>query len=240
MDDASRWEHGRGEAGGKCGIFETDDATRALRKTRRGATREIKAARPRLTKNDRNRLISNKTDRGDAHLPENARPAEEIGDITIDRRYRLLHERPGSATCRGGQNIRGQKVHPNVRAIIFPATQQYTWTPCGLGISNILDANCVVSTPTCGSLPREALWGCGEGRARVSTTNRNSGSMGHRKRNLPGEPGLWAAAAHLGAYRFPDEIMMVSPENQRPCSNSATTIKHGRIIPRLVLNTFAA
>ena len=47
--------------------------------------------------------------------------------------------------------LKGRKVAPHVRALIFPATQKIWKQAMGEGLFDIfVDAGCAVSTPTCG------------------------------------------------------------------------------------------
>ena len=86
------------------------------------------------------------------HLPSNTKPATELSHITIDQvvvgsctngRIEDLRE--------AAQILTGRKVNPNVRMIIFPATQQIYKQAMREGLLDIfIDAEAVVSTPTCG------------------------------------------------------------------------------------------
>ena len=86
------------------------------------------------------------------HLPENTHPASESGHIKIDQVV------VGSCTNgrledlqQAAEVMQGRKVHPHVRAIIIPATQEIYKEAMRLGYIDIfIDAGAAVSTPTCG------------------------------------------------------------------------------------------
>ena len=86
------------------------------------------------------------------HLPENTRPISQVGTVTIDQVV------IGSCTNGRMEDLRiaakvfqGNKVHPEVRTIIFPGTQTIYLQALREGLIEIfVEAGCVVSTPTCG------------------------------------------------------------------------------------------
>ncbi len=118
------------------------------------------------------------------HLPDNTRTIDEAGDIPIDQIV------IGSCTngrlsdmADAAKVLQGKKIHPNVRAIIIPATQEIYKQCIKLGYMDIfIDAGCVVSTPTCGPCLGGHMGVLAEGERCVATTNRNFvGRMGHTK-----------------------------------------------------------
>ena len=143
-------------------------------------------------------------------LPENTRPAAEGKDIKIDQAV------IGSCTNgrmedmrAAGEILRGRKVHPDVRCIIIPATQNI-WRQCAReGLFDIFaQAGCVVSAPTCGPCLGGYMGILAEGERAVSTTNRNFiGRMGHVKSEvyLSG-PYVAAASAVRGYISTPDML----------------------------------
>ena len=76
--------------------------------------------------------------------------------------------------------LKGHKVNPNVRCIIIPATQQVYRQCIEEGLMEIfLDANCAVSTPTCGPCLGGYMGILAAGERAIATTNRNFvGRMG--------------------------------------------------------------
>src|SRR5512135_1093801 len=85
-------------------------------------------------------------------LPSNTKPAAELSHIAIDQvvigsctngRLEDLRE--------AARILKGKKVNPNVRLIVIPATQQIYKESMKEGLLDIcIDAEAVVSTPTCG------------------------------------------------------------------------------------------
>ncbi|MCX7957289.1 MAG: 3-isopropylmalate dehydratase large subunit [Endomicrobia bacterium] len=81
------------------------------------------------------------------------------------------------------QVLKGKKVNPNVRCLIFPATPKIYKQAVKNGLIEIfLNASCVVNPPTCGPCLGGHLGILAEGEKAVATTNRNFiGRMGHTK-----------------------------------------------------------
>lgn len=144
------------------------------------------------------------------HLPENTCPISEIGNIKIDQAV--------IGSCTNGRLsdlevaakiLDGRKVHPDVRLIVFPGTQEIYLEALKLGyIEAIIKAGGAVSTPTCGP----CLGGhCGilaKGERAISTTNRNFvGRMGHPESEVYlSSPAVAAASAILGKISSPEEL----------------------------------
>ncbi len=145
------------------------------------------------------------------HLPENTCPISKIGDIKIDQAV--------IGSCTNGrlsdlevaaEVLAGRKVHPDVRLIVFPGTQEIYLEAIKRGfIEAIIQAGGAVSTPTCGP----CLGGhCGilaKGERAISTTNRNFvGRMGHPESEVYlASPAVAAASAITGKISSPSEIM---------------------------------
>lgn len=144
------------------------------------------------------------------HLPENTCPISEIWNIKIDQAV--------IGSCTNGRLsdlevaakiLDGRKVHPDVRLIVFPGTQEIYLDALKLGyIETIIKAGGAVSTPTCGP----CLGGhCGilaKGERAISTTNRNFvGRMGHPESEVYlSSPAVAAASAILGKISSPEEL----------------------------------
>ncbi len=79
--------------------------------------------------------------------------------------------------------LKGKKVNPNVRCLIFPATPKIYLAAVKTGlIETFLNAGCIVNPPTCGPCLGGHLGILAEGERAVATTNRNFvGRMGHTK-----------------------------------------------------------
>lgn len=144
------------------------------------------------------------------HLPENTCPVSKIGDIKIDQAV--------IGSCTNGRLsdlevaakiLKGKKVHPDVRLIVFPGTQEIYLEALKRGyIEAIIEAGGAVSTPTCGP----CLGGhCGilaKGERAISTTNRNFvGRMGHPESEVYlASPAVAAASAIAGKISSPLEL----------------------------------
>jgi len=79
--------------------------------------------------------------------------------------------------------LKGKKVNPNVRCLIFPATPKIYQQALKTGlIETFLQSGCVVNPPTCGPCLGGHLGILAEGEKAVASTNRNFiGRMGHTK-----------------------------------------------------------
>ncbi len=144
------------------------------------------------------------------HLPSNVEQAKELTHIRIDQvvigsctngRYEDIRE--------AAMVIKGKKVHPDVRMIVIPATQEIYKRAMKDGLLEIfIDANAVVSTPTCGPCLGGHMGILAKGERAVATTNRNFvGRMGHPESEvyLSG-PAVAAATAVLGRIGLPEEL----------------------------------
>jgi 3-isopropylmalate/(R)-2-methylmalate dehydratase large subunit len=144
------------------------------------------------------------------HLPENAKPISQVGDVPIDQSV--------IGSCTNGriedlrvaaQILKGRTVHPRVRALIIPATPRVHLQCIKEGLAEIfLEAGAALSTPTCGPCLGGHMGVLAKGERAVATTNRNFvGRMGH-----PGSevylagPAVAAASAVLGRIAGPEEL----------------------------------
>jgi 3-isopropylmalate/(R)-2-methylmalate dehydratase large subunit len=144
-------------------------------------------------------------------LPSNTRPAAELSHIAIDQvvigsctngRLEDLRE--------AARVIKGKKVNPNVRLIVIPATQQIYKESMKEGLLDIfIDAEAVVSTPTCGPCLGGHMGILAKGERALATTNRNFvGRMGHPESEVYlSNPAVAAASAVLGRIGIPEEVI---------------------------------
>ncbi len=146
------------------------------------------------------------------HLPENAHTIQE----TVKDNIKIDQVVIGSCTNgrledikMAAEILKGRKVHPDVRVLIFPATQEIVLKSIELGYyQTLIEAGCAISTPTCGP----CLGGhCGilaPEEVCVSTTNRNFvGRMGHIDSKIYlASPYVAAASAIMGRIADPKEI----------------------------------
>ncbi|MCP4532744.1 MAG: 3-isopropylmalate dehydratase large subunit, partial [Delftia sp.] len=145
------------------------------------------------------------------HLPENARPASQAGEVHVDQVV--------IGSCTNGRLedlrvatglLRGRQVHPDVRCIVIPGTQQVYLNALREGlVEALVEAGAVVSTPTCGPCLGGYMGVLAAGERALSTTNRNfRGRMGHPDSlvYLAG-PAVAAASALLGRIAAPEEVL---------------------------------
>jgi len=105
--------------------------------------------------------------------------------------------------------LKGRTVHPDVRLLVIPATQEIYLQAVKEGLVEIfVESGGAVSTPTCGPCLGGHMGVLAEGERSVATTNRNFvGRMGHAKSEvyLAG-PAVAAASAVLGRLGSPEEL----------------------------------
>ncbi len=200
------------EAGGKAGLFEVDDITRAYVDPRKERDYVEYHSDP-----DAQYAQVIKIDAADIpltvslpHLPSNTKPAAECGDIDIDQAVigsctngRIEDMRQAAAV------LKGRKVHPDVRCIVIPATQDVYRQCIHEGLMDIfLDANCAVSTPTCGPCLGGYMGVLAAGERSISTSNRNFiGRMGDPTSEvILSNPAVAAASAVLGHVATPADL----------------------------------
>ena len=201
------------EAGAKNGIFPVDDKTIAYLNGRvsrpwQAVTADADA--------EYSETITIKLDEltpvvAFPHLPENTKPAAAAGNIKIDQVV------IGSCTngrledlAQAAEILQGRRVHPRVRCIIIPATQQIYKEAMRLGyIDTFIDAGAAVSTPTCGPCLGGYMGILAAGERAVSTTNRNfRGRMGHVDSEVYlASPYTAAASAVTGYITSPEEVI---------------------------------
>ena len=200
------------EAGAKTGIIEVDDVTRAYLdgRTERPYT-EFHAD------DDAQYACVYEIDAAAIepmvafpHLPSNVRPAAEARDVRIDQAVigSCTNGRIGDMRAAAAV-LRGRTVHPEVRCIVIPATQQVFRQCIDEGLAQVfLDAHCAFSTPTCGPCLGGHMGVLAEGERAVSTTNRNFvGRMGHPKSEVYlASPAVAAASAVAGHIALPEDL----------------------------------
>lgn len=200
------------EAGAKNGIFEVDDITieyvKAHSKKEYTVYKADEDAKySRIIDIDLSRI---KLTVAFPHLPDNTRTIDEVGDIEIDQVV------IGSCTNGRIEDLRaaarvlkGKKVHPGVRTIIFPATQKIYLQAMREGLLEIfIEAGAAVSTPTCGPCLGGHMGILAKGERAVATTNRNFvGRMGHPESEVYlASPAVAAASAITGKISSPEKV----------------------------------
>jgi len=146
-------------------------------------------------------------------LPSNTKAVSEADNIKIDQVI------IGSCTnghledlALAASVLKGKKVHPEVRAIIIPATPQIYLEAVKRGIIEIfIQAGCVIGPPTCGPCLGGHMGILAKGEKAVATTNRNFiGRMGHPKSEIYlANPAVAAASATKGKIAHPDSIKIL-------------------------------
>ncbi|MBI2869164.1 MAG: 3-isopropylmalate dehydratase large subunit, partial [Chloroflexi bacterium] len=200
------------EAGAKAGLCRVDARTELYIKER--AVREYKVYEPdadaeyaKVIEYDVSEL---EPQVAMPHSPAHTRPVSKVGDVAVDQAV------IGSCTNGRLEDLRlaarvlkGRTVHPRVRCIIIPGSQQVYLEAMKEGlIEDFIRAGAVVSTPTCGPCLGGYMGILAAGERCVSTTNRNFvGRMGSAKSEVYlANPAVAAASAIVGKITNPDCI----------------------------------
>ena len=200
------------EAGAKNGIFPVDEQTIAYEKGRINYEYDVVTADEdaEYCRTVDINLSELKPVVAFPHLPGNTKVIGTFGDIAIDQVV--------IGSCTNGRLedleiaasiLKGRKVHPRVRCIVIPGSQQVYMDAMKAGyIETFITAGCAVSTPTCGPCLGGYMGILAAGEKCVSTTNRKfRGRMGHVDSEvyLAG-PQVAAASAILGKIAAPKEV----------------------------------
>jgi 3-isopropylmalate/(R)-2-methylmalate dehydratase large subunit len=209
------------EAGGKSGIVGFDEKTTSYLQTRPDGSRarstgqvfasdpdaayaqvveiDASAVRPTVAK---------------PHLPSNTVPADELADVRIDQVV------VGSCTNgrladlqQAAEVLKGRTVHPDVRLIVLPGSQEVFLAASRDGtMQALVEAGAAFSTPTCGACLGGHMGVLASGERAVATTNRNFvGRMGHPESEVYlSNPYVAAASAIAGHVATPDMVAEVS------------------------------
>ena len=199
------------EAGAKAGIFRVDNKTQLYIKPR--ARRPYMVYEP-----DNNGEYAQVIDYDIStiepqvampHSPANTRPVSQVGDIEIDQVV--------IGSCTNGrfedlqlaaQVLKGRKVHPRVRCIIIPGSQEVYLDAVTRGLIEVfIKSGAAVSTPTCGPCLGGHMGILASGERCIATTNRNFvGRMGSPQSEVYlANPAVAAASAIAGRIVGPDE-----------------------------------
>ena len=200
------------EAGAKNGMFPVDEQTIAYEKGRINYEYDVVTADEdaEYCRTVDINLSELKPVVAFPHLPGNTKVIGTFGDIAIDQVV--------IGSCTNGRLedleiaasiLKGRKIHPRVRCIVIPGSQQVYMDAMKAGyIETFITAGCAVSTPTCGPCLGGYMGILAAGEKCVSTTNRNfRGRMGHVDSEvyLAG-PQAAAASAILGKIAAPKEV----------------------------------
>lgn len=200
------------EAGAKNGIFPVDDITRKYMDGRVNRPYTAYEADP-----DAEYVRTIEIDLSQIeptvafpHLPENARPISQVGDVTIDQVV--------IGSCTNGrisdmrdaaEVLKGRKVAKGVRCIVLPATPTIWRQAMKEGLFDIFsDAGCIVGPPTCGPCLGGHMGILGDGERCIATTNRNfRGRMGSLEAEVYlASPCTAAASAVTGVITSPEKL----------------------------------
>ena len=200
------------EAGAKNGIFAVDAKTEAYVKAATNQPYTVYTSDP-----DAEYAQTIVFDMADIepqvafpHLPSNTKPISQVGEVSINQVV------IGSCTNGRIEDLRiaagllkGKKIHPRVRCIIIPGTQKVYLDAMKEGLlETFIQAECVVSTPTCGPCVGGHMGILADGERCVSTTNRNFvGRMGHVTSEIYlASPAVAAATALSGRLADPGQL----------------------------------
>lgn len=143
-------------------------------------------------------------------LPENVKPVSELSEIKIDQVAIGMCTNGNLEDLRAAAEVlRGRQIHPNVRAVIIPGSQKVYLDALKEGLIEIfLEANCSISTPTCGPCLGGHMGVLAAGERCVSTSNRNfRGRMGHPESEVYlANPYVAAASAITGYIASPSAL----------------------------------
>jgi 3-isopropylmalate/(R)-2-methylmalate dehydratase large subunit len=200
------------EAGGKNGVIAPDETT--LEWVRPRAKREFKvfasdadAEYAQVYEWDASQI---EPQVAFPHLPENARPLSQVGDVVIDQVV--------IGACTNGwmedleaaaEVLKGRKVAPGMRCIVIPGSHAIHLEATRKGLVELfLESGCLVSTPTCGPCLGGHMGILAQGERAVATTNRNFvGRMGHTESEVYlASPYVAAASAITGKISGPEEL----------------------------------
>jgi len=201
------------EAGAKAGLFRVDNKTQLYIKSK--AKRPYNVYEP-DSDTEYSQVIEYDVSGLEPqvalpHSPANVKPISRVGNIEIDQAV--------IGSCTNGrledlrfaaQIFKGRKVHPRVRCIIIPGSQQVYLDALTQGLIEIfIGAGAVVSTPTCGPCLGGHMGVLAGGERCISTTNRNFvGRMGSpRSEVYLSNPAVAAASAIIGSIASPEEVL---------------------------------
>jgi len=201
------------EAGAKAGIFRVDGKTLDYVKSR--ARRPYKVYEP-DSDAEYSQVIEYDVSAIEPQValpysPANTKPVSQVGDTEIDQ---VL-----IGSCTNGwledlqisaRILKGRKVHPRVRCLIIPGSQQVYLDALTEGLMEIfIRAGAVVCTPTCGPCLGGHMGVLAAGERCISTTNRNFvGRMGSPDSEVYlSNPAVAAASAVVGRIASPEEVI---------------------------------
>lgn len=200
------------EAGAKTGIIPPDDETQAFVSARSKRKGLVFESDPDAEHAARYEFDVSKFEPFVAipNLPENVRPVSELAGLEVDQVVIGLCTNGNLEDLRAAASmLAGKEIHPNIRAVIIPGTQKVYLDALREGLIEIfVEANCSVSTPTCGPCLGGHMGVLASGERCLSTSNRNfKGRMGHPTSEVYlANPYVAAATALTGRITSPAEL----------------------------------
>jgi 3-isopropylmalate/(R)-2-methylmalate dehydratase large subunit len=212
MDDRFTMANMAIEAGAKAGLFHVDEKTQAYLQDRARRPYSVYPADPaaqyaRTVEFD---ISSLEPQVAFPHSPGNSRGVSQADGVLIDQAVIGSCTNGWLGDLRAAARIlKGRQVHPRVRCIVVPGSQEIYLQAMKEGLLEIfVKAGAAVSTPTCGPCPGAHMGVVGSGERCISTTNRNFiGRMGSPKAEVYlANPAVVAASAVTGQIVHPKEV----------------------------------
>ena len=205
------------EAGGKSGIVGFDQKTTSYLQSRPEGSRARSAGQVYASDADAAYAQVVEIDASAVpptvskpHLPSNTAAAGSLAGTKIDQVV------VGSCTNgrladlqQAAEILKGRTVHPDVRLIILPGSQEVFLAASRDGtMQALVEAGAAFSTPTCGACLGGHMGVLAAGERAVATTNRNFvGRMGHPESEVYlANPYVAAASAIAGHVATPDMV----------------------------------
>jgi 3-isopropylmalate/(R)-2-methylmalate dehydratase large subunit len=201
------------EAGAKTGLFAADEQTRQFVRRAGGREGVYHRADPDAVYSAVHEFEVESFEPFVAvpFLPENVKPVSEMAGLEIDQVVIGMCTNGNIEDLRAAAEVlRGRKSHPRVRTVIIPGSQKVYLDALHEGLIDIfIEADCSVSTPTCGPCLGGHMGVLAAGERCVSTSNRNfKGRMGHATSEVYlVNPYVAAASAIAGHLASPSEVM---------------------------------
>lgn len=202
------------EAGATSGIIPPDKETLRYLKNEAGVLNEINLISPdedAIYEQTININVSNLTPQiACPHTVDNVKSIKEVEGIKIDQVV--------IGSCTNGRLddieiaaklLKGKKIAPNVRLLIFPASWKIYWAAMQKGyLYDLISAGAIIMNPGCGCCLGVHQGALADGDVALSTTNRNfKGRMGNPNAEIYlCSPAVAAASAVKGCITHPLNI----------------------------------
>ena len=188
------------EAGAKCGLFISDDKTKAFLEER-GRGDKFRQILPDSDAEYERVIEINAEDVPHTvscpHTVDNTKPVSELKDIKVNQVF--------VGTCTNGriedlrvvaEILKGKTVHPDVRLLICPASKDVFKQALKEGLIDVfVEANAAILTSGCGPCVGVHAGTLGDGEVCLATQNRNfQGRMGNTKGFI------YLASPYVAAY----------------------------------------